>query len=63
MPMGRERAVIRWDAHAALLARERARLEAELATLAAPDAPATPERRRQTERLRQSLRTVLSRQR
>ena len=60
MPMGRERAVTRWDAHAALLERERARIEAELATQEAEDTPAGLS---QAQQLRQARREVLSRQR
>jgi hypothetical protein len=60
MPMGRERAVTRWDTHAALLERERARIEGELAALGEPT---TPERRNRAERLLRARDEVLSRQR
>lgn len=60
MPMGRERAVMRWDAHAAMLSRERARIEAELARV---DEPTPHEQPNRAERLLRARNEVLSRQR
>ncbi|MBF6589741.1 MAG: hypothetical protein IVW57_04325 [Ktedonobacterales bacterium] len=59
MPMGRERAVLRWDIHGTLL---RERLERIEATLAAPPAvPATSQERAERERLARERQDVLSR--
>jgi hypothetical protein len=58
MPMGRERAVLRWNARASLAERELARVAAALSELANP---ATPEERQRRAELEVEREEALSR--
>ncbi len=62
MKMGRERATLRWDVHAALLGQRLARAEGQLAALSAPGADRDRERvarlTREIEELRRQLQAL-----
>jgi hypothetical protein len=62
MKMGRERAVLRWDAHAALLGQRLARAEEQLAAMSAPGVGRDRERlarlTREIEELRRQLQAL-----